>query len=98
MSKEQHASLRVTSSKLVILRSWLTLLSKRLAFALYVLLAGCSYSVPRWQHRIESGIPLPGSTLAIIAVKSESLRWPEGFIAQFSDGGSVKVVAQRASI
>jgi hypothetical protein len=41
---------------------------------------------------------LPGSTLAAIAVKSESLRWPEGFIAQFPDGGSAKVVEQRASI
>ena len=70
----------------------------RFAIALCVALAGCSYSAPRWQHQIESGIPLPGSTLAAIAVKSESLRWPEGFIAQFPDGGSAKVVERRASI
>jgi hypothetical protein len=68
------------------------------AVALCVSLVGCTYSAPRWQHQIESGIPLPGSTLAAIAVRSESLRWPEGFIVQFPDGGSAKVVERRASI
>jgi hypothetical protein len=70
----------------------------RVAIGFCLALAGCTYSAPRWQHQIESGIPLPGSALAAIAVKSESLRWPEGFIAQFPDGGSAKVVARRASI
>jgi hypothetical protein len=71
---------------------------EQFAIALCVALAGCSYSAPRWQHQIESGIPLPGSGLAAIAVKSESLRWPEGRIAQFPDGGSAKVVERRTSI
>jgi hypothetical protein len=71
--------------------------SRYIAISLCLALTGCSYSAPRWQHRIESGIPLPNSTLAVIAVKSESLRWPEGFIAQFPDGGSAKVVDRRAS-
>jgi hypothetical protein len=78
--------------------SALKLLPGHFAIALCVALAGCTYSAPRWQHQIESGIPLPGSALAAIAVKSESLRWPEGFIAQFPDGGSAKVVERRASI
>ena len=68
------------------------------AFLICLELAGCTYSAPRWQHQIESGIPLPGGALAAIAVKSESLRWPEGFLAQFPDGGSAKVVERRASI
>jgi hypothetical protein len=72
--------------------------SGRIAISLFAALVSCSYSAPRWQHQIESGIPLPGSTLAAVAVKSESLRWPEGFIAQFPDGGAAKVVEQRASI
>src|SRR3989442_7534112 len=72
--------------------------NRTVAIALCVALAGCSYSAPRWQHQIESGIPLPGSGLAAIAVKSESLRWPEARIAQFPDGGSAKVVERRASI
>lgn len=63
-----------------------------------IVLAGCSYSPPRWQHEIESGIPLPGTVFAAIAVKSESRRWPQGFVAQFPDGGSTIVVEQRASI
>jgi hypothetical protein len=73
-------------------------LAGQCAVALLILLGGCNYSAPRWQHQIESGIPLPGSALAAIAVKSEALRWPEGFIAQFPDGGSAKVVEQLASI
>jgi hypothetical protein len=72
--------------------------TRQFAITLYVVFAGCSYSAPRWQHQIESGIPLPGSALAAIAVKSEALRWPEGRIAQFPDGGSAKVVGRRASI
>jgi hypothetical protein len=79
-------------------RSRLLLPSRCLLLAVCVTLAGCSYSAPRWQHQIESGIPLPGSTLAAVAVKSESLRWPQGFIAQFPDGGSAKVVERKASI
>ncbi len=74
------------------MRSW------QFAFTLCFALTGCSYSAPRWQHQIESGIPLPHSTVAAIAVKSEALRWPEGFIAQFPDGGSAKTVERRASI
>lgn len=76
----------------------LKLLPGWFAIALSIGITGCAYSAPRWQHQIESGIPLPGSTLAAVAVKSESLRWPEGFIAQFPDGGSAKVVERRASI
>lgn len=76
----------------------LKLLTGCFAIALCLALASCTYSEPRWQHQIESGIPLPGGTLAAIAVKSESLRWPEGFLAQFPDGGSAKVVERRASI
>lgn len=68
------------------------------AIALSISLAGCSYSPPRWQHEIESGIPLPGTVIAAVAVKSVSMRWPQGFVAQFPDGGSTIVVEQRASI
>jgi hypothetical protein len=66
--------------------------------AFCITLGGCSYSAPRWQHEIESGIPLPGTVTAAVAVKSESLRWPQGFVAQFPDGGRAIVVEQRASI
>jgi hypothetical protein len=72
--------------------------ARRFGLVLCLALAACSYSAPRWQHRIESGIPLPRSTVAAIAVKSESLRWPEGFLAQFPDGGSAKIVERRANI
>jgi hypothetical protein len=79
-------------------RNHLAMPIKYIAITLCLALTGCYYSAPRWQHQIESGIPLPNTALAAIAVKSESLRWPEGFIAQFPDGGSAKVVERRASI
>src|SRR5206468_1195053 len=46
---------------------WNHLLSRpgQFAIALCVALAGCSYSAPRWQHQIESGIPLPGSGFGV---------------------------------
>jgi hypothetical protein len=93
----QKAALQLVTMRLLSCYA-LIRLPGHLAICFSIALAGCSYSAPRWQHRIDSGIPLPGTTLAAIAVKSESLRWPEGFIAQFPDGGSAKVVERRASI
>src|SRR5438445_12586471 len=72
--------------------------NRTVAIALCVALAGCSYSAPRWQHQIESGIPLPGSALAAVAVKSESLRWPEGVSHSFLMVAAAKVVERRPSI